>query len=158
MGLYEKIKRVTLIRYGFCGGVTLTVDAVCYAAIYNFIIAQRYIDLGCIVVSPHIASLILVFPITFFTGFLLNRYVVFGQRSDRANIQLGKYLLSGCGSIVLNYVLMKLLVEACGLWPTPSKIVTSVIVAGYSFLMARYFTWRQRLPKERKANGCPALH
>ena len=54
-----------------CGGVTyILFDPVCYFLFYNFIVAHRYVDLGFVVVSPHIAAMILVFPFTFFVGLL----------------------------------------------------------------------------------------
>ena len=37
---------------------------------------------------------------------------------------------------------MKLLVELCGIWPTPSKVLTNVITVIYSYLTAKYFTFR----------------
>lgn len=46
------------------------------------------------------------------------------------------------GSILLNYACMKFLVEVCGLWPTPSKCITSLAVALYSYLAARYYTFK----------------
>ena len=119
----------TVFRYGACGAITLSVDAVSYALIYHFLVAGRYFDLGFVVMSPHIASLVLVFPITFFTGFWLNRYVAFRT-------------LPVVGSILLNYACMKFLVEVCGLWPTPSKCITSLAVALYSYLAARYYTFK----------------
>ena len=67
-----------VFRYVVCGGVTyILFDPVCYFLFYNFIVAHRYVDLGFVVVSPHIAAMILVFPFTFFVGFWLNRYVAF---------------------------------------------------------------------------------
>jgi putative flippase GtrA len=36
---------------------------------------------------------------------------------------------------------MKLFVECFDIWPTPSKMLTTVISVLYSFLMARYFTF-----------------
>lgn len=116
----------TVFRYGACGAITLSVDAVSYALIYHFLVAGRYFDLGFVVMSPHIASLVLVFPITFFTGFWLNRYVAFRTLPVAAGKQLGRYLLTVVGSILLNYACMKFLVEVCGLWPTPSKCITSL--------------------------------
>ena len=127
----------TVFRYGACGAITLSVDAVSYALIYHFLVAGRYFDLGFVVMSPHIASLVLVFPITFFTGFWLNRYVAFRTLPVAAGKQLGRYLLTVVGSILLNYACMKFLVEVCGLWPTPSKCITSLAVALYSYLAAR---------------------
>lgn len=139
---FSDVMSETVFRYAVCGGITLSVDAVCYALIYNFLIAGRYFDLGFVVMSPHIASLFLVFPITFFTGFWLNRYVAFRTLPVAAGKQLGRYLLTVVGSVLLNYICMKLLVEGCGLWPTPSKCVTSLAVALYSYLAARYYTFR----------------
>lgn len=108
----------------------------------SFLVAGRYFDLGFVVMSPHIASLVLVFPITFFTGFWLNRYVAFRTLPVAAGKQLGRYLLTVVGSILLNYACMKFLVEVCGLWPTPSKCITSLAVALYSYLAARYYTFK----------------
>ena len=108
----------------------------------------RYFDLGFVVMSPHIASLVLVFPITFFTGFWLNRYVAFRTLPVAAGKQLGRYLLTVVGSILLNYACMKFLVEVCGLWPTPSKCITSLAVALYSYLAARYYTFKGIYPEK----------
>lgn len=132
-----------LWRYGVCGAANMALDSVWYFVIYHFIVCKQFIDLGFVVVSPHIASLIVVFPITFFTGFWLNRNVAFHTSPTPRGRQLWRYALSVAGAIVLNYISMKLLVEACGIWPTPSKVVTTVISSVYSFLMAKFFTFRK---------------
>lgn len=63
-------------RYAVCGCVTyLAFDPVCYFLIYNYVVAHRFFDLGVVVLSPHIAAMLLVFPFTFFCGFWLNRNV-----------------------------------------------------------------------------------
>lgn len=132
-----------LWRYGVCGAANMALDSVWYFVIYHFIVCKQFIDLGFVIISPHIASLIVVFPITFFTGFWLNRNVAFHTSPTPRGRQLWRYALSVAGAIVLNYISMKLLVEACGIWPTPSKIVTTVISSVYSFLMAKFFTFRK---------------
>ena len=73
----------TMFRYAACGAGNMVLDVVWYYLIYHYIVALRYIDLGFVVVSPHIASLAVVFPITFFTGFWLNKYVTFTHSSLR---------------------------------------------------------------------------
>ena len=138
----SKFVSQTFFRYAVCGGITITIDAICYALIYHFIVAERFIDLGFVVMSPHVASLVLVFPITFFAGFWLNRYVAFRTLPVKTGRQLLRYLLTVLGSILLNYLCVKIFVEACGIWPTPSKCLTSLIVALYSYLAARYYTFR----------------
>lgn len=127
--------------YFICGSVNMALDAVWYFIIYHYILFERNVDLGVVVISPHIAALIIVFPITFFTGFLLNRYVAFRVAEQRSGRQLFRYALTVVGSILLNYVLMKLFVEWCYVWPTIAKMLTTVIVAIYSFLAAKYYSF-----------------
>lgn len=130
-------------RYAVCGGVNyLLLDPLFYALIYNCIVAHRYIDLGVVVLSPHIAALCIVFPITFFIGFWLNRNVVFRFSPLQTHTQLSRYLLSVAGSILLTYVGLKCFVELCGIWPTPAKVLTTVVVTIYSYLIAKYFSFR----------------
>ena len=131
-----------VFRYLACGGMTAVLDAVWYYIIYHYIVCEEFVDLGIVVVSPHIAALCVVFPITFFTGFWLNRNVAFRVTHISSLPQLAKYALTVVGSIALNYACMKLFVEVCGVWATPSKILTTAVCAVYSFLAGRYFTFK----------------
>lgn len=121
----------------------MLLDAILYFLIYHYLVAERFVDLGFVVVSPHIASLVVVFPITFFNGFWLNRHVAFRATAFSSRRQLVRYLISVCGAILLNYLLMKLFVEHCHLWATPSKMLTTCISALYSFLAAKFYTFRK---------------
>lgn len=132
-----------VFRYLACGGTTALLDAVWYYIIYHYIVCERFIDLGFIVMSPHIAALCVVFPITFFTGFWLNRNVAFRVADLSSLPQLAKYALTVVGSILLNYACMKLFVEGFGLWATPSKMLTTAVCAVYSFLVGKYFTFKK---------------
>ena len=129
-------------RYGACGAANMALDLVLYYLIYHYVVAERFIDLGVVVMSPHIASLAVVFPITFFNGFWLNRNVAFRRSELPRGRQLWRYALSVGGSILLNYVGMKLLVERAGVWATPAKAITTVISVAYSYLAARYYSFR----------------
>ena len=132
-----------LFRYAFCGGLNLLLDAMWYFLIYHYVVGEdRFIDLGLVYMSAPIASLFLVFPITFFTGFWLNRNIAFRSSPLRTRTQLFRYALSVGGAVLLNYLCMKLFVEVFDIWPTPAKLVTSALSALYSILAARYFTFR----------------
>ncbi len=133
-----------IFRYAVCGGGNMVLDLVWYFLIYHYIVAERFIDLGFVVVSPHVASLMVVFPITFFTGFWLNRNVVFGVTQFSCRGQLFRYALSVCGSILLNYLCIKLFVEVCHIWPTPAKALTTVVSVVYSYLAGRYFAFGEK--------------
>ena len=139
----QKLLSQQVFRYLACGATTALLDAVWYYVIYHYIVCEKFIDLDFVVVSPHIAALCVVFPITFFTGFWLNRNVAFKATHISSLSQLAKYALTVVGSILLNYACMKMLVEVCGLWATPSKMITTVICAVYSFLAGRYFTFKE---------------
>ncbi|MBR5819290.1 MAG: GtrA family protein [Alistipes sp.] len=138
----RKIVSRDIFGYGICGGANMVLDTLWYFVLYHYVVCEQFVDLGIVVMSPHIATLCLVFPITFFTGFWLNRHVAFRVTHLRSRRQLVRYALSVVGSIVINYVCMKLFVESFHLWPTPSKMLTTVITVVYSYLAARYFTFR----------------
>ncbi len=138
----EKIVPRHTFRYGVCGAVNILVlDTVFYYLIYHYVVGVANVDLGFVVVSPHVASLILVFPITFLIGFWLNRYVAFNAITTKAPVQLAKYALSVVGSLVISYLCLKFLVEVCSLWATPAKTISSLVTTIYSYLAARYFTF-----------------
>ncbi len=45
--------------------------------LYKYVIRGCYLDLGFVVMSPHVLASAVQFVITFFTGFWLNRNVTF---------------------------------------------------------------------------------
>ena len=137
----ERVISRQTFGYFICGAANMALDTLWYFVIYHYIILERNVDLGVVVISPHIAALIVVFPITFFTGFLLNRHVAFRATHQRTTKQLFRYALSVVGSILLNYALMKFFVDLCHIWPTIAKMLTTVIVATYSYLAAKYYSF-----------------
>jgi putative flippase GtrA len=137
----ERVISRQIFGYFLCGAANMALDTLWYFLIYHYVVLESNVDLGIVVISPHIAALIIVFPITFFTGFLLNRYVAFRVAEQRSGRQLFRYALTVVGSILLNYLLMKLFVEWCYVWPTIAKMLTTLIVAIYSFLAAKYYSF-----------------
>ncbi len=129
-------------RYAFCGGLNMALNVVLYFVFYNFVFAKANFDMGFVVISPHIAALCLVFPITFFLGFWLNRYVAFRHSPLRGRTQLLRYGLSTLGALALDYVCLKILVETLGVYPTPSQAIANIVTVCYSYLMQKYFTFR----------------
>lgn len=142
---YQPFKRLIppeTFRYAATGGFNTALDIFLYFCFYNFILQKNIIELGFIAISPHIAAFLLVFPITFTTGFLLAKYITFTNSPIKGRIQLIRYALSVAGSILLNYILLKLLVEYLFIWPTVSKVITTVIVVLYSYFIQRFFTFK----------------
>lgn len=140
--LFKKFLPLKTYRYMVCGGGNLVFDIVLYFVMYNFILAKQDLDLGIVVLSPHIAALFIVFPITFFTGFLLNKYIAFEESDLKGGVQLYRYGLVVTGAILLNYVLMKFFVDYVGFYPTPSKILVTAISVIYSYTLQNRYTFR----------------
>ena len=126
-GPLARLVPLNIFRYAVCGGMNMALDLVWYHFIYHVVVAERYVDIGFSTVSPHVASLAVVFPITFFNGFWLNRNIAFRGSRRKTRTQLLRYLLSVAGAIALNYLCMKIFVDALHFWPTPSKLLTTVV-------------------------------
>lgn len=141
-GPFQKYLPRETFRYAATGGMNTAFDIILYFIFYNFIFDQQVFDLGFIAMGAHIAAFVFVFPITFTTGFLLAKYVTFTQSVLKGKIQLFRYGISVGGSILLNYLLLKLFVEGFGWWATVSKIATTFIVIIYSYIIQKYFTFK----------------
>ena len=138
----NRLMPLQTFRYLVCGGANMALDLLLYFVFYHFVFDKQIIHLPCVAISPYIAAFIFVFPITFLTGFWLNKNIAFRYSPLRGHVQLLRYLLSVGGSILLNYLLMKLFVEVFGFYPTPSKALTTLVCIVYSYLMQKYFTFR----------------
>ena len=131
-----------IFRYAFTGGLNTLFDLLLYFVTYRYILDRQIVDLGFVAISPHIAAFLMVFPITFLSGFILAKYVTFSASELRGRIQLFRYGITVFGAIILNYIFLKLFVEYFGWYATFSKGVTTVIVVIYSYLSQRYFSFK----------------
>ncbi len=140
--LFKSFMPLKTYRYAACGGGNLVLDIFLYFIFYHFVIAKQNVDLNLIVLSPHIATLFMVFPITFTTGFLLNKYITFEDSNLEGKTQLLRYFLVAMGAIVISYLLMKLFVDVMAFYPTISKIIATGITVIYSYILQNYFTFK----------------
>ncbi len=129
--------------YLVCGGGNMVLDLVLYFISYNFILHKQILDLGFVAISPHITAFIMSFSITFPLGFLLAKYITFSQSDLKGHIQLFRYGVTVVMCILLNYVFLKLFVEYFHWYPTVSKAIATVIIAIYSYLSQKHYTFRQ---------------
>lgn len=141
---FSKFFSLQFFRYGFCGGLNMAFDWVLYFVFYNFVFQKQLLDLGFVAISPHIASFIFKFPITFLTGFWLARHVSFSESYLRGRVQIIRYLLVVCCCILINYIGLKFFVEICGIYPSISNVITSIISAVFSYFTNKHFSFRQR--------------
>ncbi|MCG6188334.1 GtrA family protein [Maribellus maritimus] len=139
---FFKFIPIEIFRYAATGGANTLFDIFLYFVFYHFVLQMQIVDLGFVAISPHIAAFLMVFPITFTTGFLLAKYITFTASELRGRIQLFRYGVSVAGSVLLNYIFLKLFVEVAGMYATLAKGVTTFIVVVYSYIIQRYFSFK----------------
>lgn len=129
--------------YAAIGGANMVLDLFLYFIAYHYIFKKQVIQVTeFLAFEPYIAAFIFAFLITFPTGFLLSKYIVWTESNIRGRIQLFRYLLLVIANIILNYVLLKFFIEICHIYPTPSKLLTIIIVVTFSYLTQKHFTFR----------------
>ncbi|MEP6713896.1 MAG: GtrA family protein [Ferruginibacter sp.] len=138
----KKIMPIQTFRYAACGGANTLLALVIYYIGYHFIFVRQNFSLGVFAFKPHIAALFLSSLITFIVGFLLNRYVVFVDSYLKGRIQLFRYFISFFSNLVINYGLLKLLVEAAHWNAMISQVLTTGVVIAISYFTQRHFTFR----------------
>lgn len=139
---FKKMMPLQTFRYAACGGANTILDISLFFVSYNFILQKQFIHLGWLTVSPHIASFIISFCITFPIGFYLSRYVVFQETTVTKKKQLFKYFIVVLGCVLLNYGFLKFFVDYLGWFPTMAKIVTTFFVVIFSYTSQKNFTFK----------------
>lgn len=143
----RRIMPLGMFRYAACGVANLILSWLLYFTVYNFILRQQNVYLELYTLSGHVAALVIVFPITFLTGFWLQRHIAFKASPLRGHVQLFRYLLSIAGSLLLNTMMLKLFVDVFGFFATPSYVAVSLLIAIYSYFMQKHFTFRHSQPE-----------
>jgi putative flippase GtrA len=129
-------------RYAVCGGGNMVFDIVLYFISYNFILRKQILNLGFIAFEPYTAALWMAFIISFPTGFLLSKYIVFNASQLRGRIQLFRYVLIVAINLVLNYSIIKVLVEMMHFYPTIARFFATCFVVTFSYLSQKHFTFK----------------
>lgn len=131
-------------RYIISGGTTAATGIIVYYIVYNFILHQEHVDLPFppgMITAP-VAALIIESFITFIIGFALNKYLVFTQSQLKGRIQLFRYGTVVATNILLNFAMLKVLVETCHFYPTIAKIICTLILAIFSYFSQKHFSFK----------------
>jgi len=139
---FRKLMPLQTFRYAACGGGNTLLDIFLYFISYNFVLQKQVVFTPAGPISPHIAAFLMSFAVSFPSGYLLNRYIVFPGSILRGRVQLFRYFLLVVLCVFLNYIFIKLFVEHLHLYPTVSKILTTVIVVSFSYLTQKNFTFK----------------
>ncbi len=139
---FARVMPLQTFRYAACGGFNTFLDIFIYFISYNFILHQQNLHLGFVTFTPYIAAFIMSFSVSFPTGFLLARYIVFTESTLQGRVQLFRYFVLVVICILLNYVFIKLFVEQFHIYSTVAKVLTTIIVVSFSYLTQKNFTFK----------------
>ena len=129
-------------RYAACGGANTLLGLFIYTISFKYLLHEQVLDLGFYAFKPHIAALFIAFCINFPVGFLLMKFVVFHDSNMKGRIQLFRYFVIFVASLIINYWLLKLLVEVLNVYAVLAQIITTVIIVLFSYFMQRNFSFR----------------
>ncbi|MEO6583195.1 MAG: GtrA family protein [Ferruginibacter sp.] len=141
---FKRIVPLQTFRYAACGGANTLLGLSIYAFSLQNVFAGKVFQIGITAFKPHNAALFLSSCIVFVVGFILNKYLVFVSSNLKGRIQLFRYFLSFFFNLVINYLLLKLLVEGLGADPFISQLLTTILIIGISYLTQKHFTFRAR--------------
>lgn len=145
---FSRYFSLQFFRYGVSGAANILFDWGLFSFIYNVVLQKQMLNLGVVTLSSPIAALFITFPVTFFTGFLLQKYVTFTESDLRGHKQLARYMLVVAANLMINYTGLKILNGVLGLWPLGSKMIITIITTIFSYFSQKKFTFRIR--NERK--------
>src|SRR5260221_4249610 len=120
--LFSRIMPLQTFRYAACGGANTVADIVMYSIGYNFILHKHDVDLGFLVIKPHIASILIAFCISFPMGFFLMRNVVFTQSTLHGRAQLFRYFFLVAFCLFVDYVFIEVFLEPLHISPTHAQL------------------------------------
>ncbi|WP_048904250.1 GtrA family protein [Pedobacter sp. V48] len=134
-------------RYMVSGGTTAATGIVVYYICYNWILHQKDVHLSIpffpnLITAPT-AALAIESVITFFIGFVLNKYLIFTKSDLKGRIQLFRYGSVVATNILLNYALLKVFLSF-GFYPTISKIIITTILTVFSYFSQKHFSFKAK--------------
>jgi putative flippase GtrA len=139
---YRRFLPIETFRYAVCGGANMALDIFLYFVCFNYVLKKQMIDLKIVTITPYIGAFMIVFPITFLTGFLLMKYITFSASELKGRVQLFRYGITVLVCILLNYFLLKLFVGYFHIFPTISKVLTTGVVVIYSYFSQKHFSFK----------------
>ncbi|MCA0395775.1 MAG: GtrA family protein [Bacteroidetes bacterium] len=146
---FRRFIPIQTFRYLACGGGNTLFDIIIFYLSYHYLFDQQVLHTGIflgsreIAFQPYTLAVMTAFCISFPTGFFLMRSVVFHDSDLRGRVQLFRYLVQVAICLLLNFLFIKIFVEQFHIYPTPAKILTTVLVVTFSYLSQRYFTFRK---------------
>lgn len=129
-------------RYIACGGINWAITTVVFWASFNFLLAKQHIAFGPVVIASHTMALGISVPFSFLFGFWMQRNISFRSSPLRGRTQLFRYFLNALVAGLITWLLEKLLVEMCNIYPTVAFTTIYLTTAVIGFIAQKHFIFR----------------
>jgi putative flippase GtrA len=149
---FRKLMPLQTFRYAASGGVNTLLGLTLYYISYKFILKEQDLHFGFYAFKSHVAALFIAFCFSFPFGFFLMKYVVFSDSNMKGKVQLLRYFMVYLFNLMLNYLLLKILVENFKLYAPLAQIFTTIIIILFSYLAQRHFTFKVKNAEEDLRN------
>ncbi|MBL0232617.1 MAG: GtrA family protein [Chitinophagaceae bacterium] len=139
---FRKLMNLQTFRYAASGGGNTLLGLIIYTISFKYIFAEKTFHLPFYALKGHVAALIASFIITFPVGFFMSKYVVFIDSGMKGRIQLFRYFMVCMFNLVLNYILLKILVERFQIYPVLAQVLTICVVIIFSYIAQRNYSFK----------------
>lgn len=129
-------------RYAFVGGANVLFSMVLFWFFYNYILFQKDVDFGIVVISAPVVSMFVSFVVTLLTGFWLTKNIVFSGSFLSGRTQLFRYTLVVVINLLINFFGLKLFINVFGFYASISYALIQIINVTFSYTMQRFFTFK----------------
>jgi putative flippase GtrA len=140
--IFKRFMPIETFRYAACGGINTMSGLLVWYVCYHFVFSRMVVNLVFYSFESYTLALLVSSSYSFTLGFLLNKYVVFTSSNLKGRIQLFRYFLSFAFNLMLNYFLLKCLVEKFQWDAFISQLLTTFVVIGVSYFSQKYFTFK----------------
>jgi putative flippase GtrA len=145
--LFKRTFSFEVYAYLAVGGLNTAFNILIFAGLYQFVLPLRGFSIGDFVIPASTTSLMVAFIVTLPTGFWLAKHFAFRQdesKSTKTLWQLGKYFLVVLQGLATDYLLLMVLITWGGIHPIVAKVISTVVVLTFNFLLQKNFTFRVR--------------
>lgn len=149
---FKKFISLHNFRYLATGGSAAALGILVYTIAFKYIFLNPETEILGMVVKRDTAALIVDFACVIPYSFLINRYVIFTHSEVRGGIQLLRFLNLSFINILLTTILFKFFSEILHIYPTVSRVLVTLLTAGFSYVYQHYFTFSVKKFGSKKGN------
>jgi putative flippase GtrA len=139
---FKRLMNIQTFRYATAGMGNTLLGFIVYFVSFRYILQEKDLHFSFYAFKAHVAALFMSFLVSFPVGFFLSKYVVFNDSVIKGKVQLFRYFMICMFNLLLNYILLKILVEYFKVYPVIAQVMTTSIVIVFSYLAQRHFSFK----------------